>query len=289
MTAALAGIFVNEGNLSWDKKILDLMPDLISDVSPGFELVTIGDLLSHRAGLPENLCWREISQRGSVLDQRRSSIRLALKNPPYSLGEFQYSNTGYVLIASILEHISGKSWEMLIQDRLLRPLGMRSAGFGGVGIHGIVDQPWSHLDNGQPSPINGPLMDNPPILAPAGGIHCSMTDWIKFLSDQLRGARCMTALLSRNIYSAMQAPVDDGTYGYGWLVVERSWASGIALTHSGSNTVNYAVCWLAPKMNFGFVVCCNQGGDTARKHCDLAGSIMIILYNQLINPPKASA
>jgi hypothetical protein len=57
----------------------------------------------------------------------------------------------------------------------------------------------------------------------------------------------------------MQKP-QKGTYGFGWIVVHRSWARGKMLSHAGSNTMNYAASWLGPKVGHGVLVCINQGG-----------------------------
>jgi hypothetical protein len=107
-----------------------------------------------------------------------------------------------------------------------------------------------------------------------------MTDWAKYLIDQLRGGTGMKALLPDGIYQAMQpdAPVSGDGYGYGWGVCTRDWAGGKALNHNGSNTMNYCVAWLAPAKKFGVLVCSNQGGEAAFKACDAAAYAMILRY-----------
>jgi D-alanyl-D-alanine carboxypeptidase len=126
-------------------------------------------------------------------------------------------------MGSILERLGGKSWEELMHERIFDPLGMISAGFGGTGTVGEIDQPWPHLASGQSVLSNGPAMDNLPDMGPAGTVHASMSDWGKFLADQLRGGSGKPALLSPSIYATMQKSVK-GTYGFGWIVVYRSWA-----------------------------------------------------------------
>ena len=58
-------------------------------------------------------------------------------------------------------------------------------------------------------------------------------------------------------------------------VAERPWAGGRCLTHTGSNTANFSVIWMAPEKAFGVIAVCNQGGDAAAKACDAACSLMI--------------
>jgi hypothetical protein len=151
--------------------------------------------------------------------------------------------------------------EDVIKERLFTPLGMTSAGFGGTGTPGQEDQPWPHLENGSPLLANGPTVDNPPVMGPAGTVHASLEDWAKFIADHLRGARGEKALLKRESYEMLHRPgLND--YAMGWIAVNRPWAGGIALTHAGSNTMNYCVTWLAPEKGFAAVVWTNRGGQT---------------------------
>ncbi len=93
---------------------------------------------------------------------------------------YAYSNVGYVLAGLMAEHVSGQSWETLMNKRLFEPLGMTSAGFGSPGHPGKVDQPWGHRDSG--GEVRPTQVDNAPVMGPAGTVHCSVPDWAKFAS-----------------------------------------------------------------------------------------------------------
>jgi CubicO group peptidase (beta-lactamase class C family) len=285
MTAALAGTFVAEGKLSWDAKIISFFPEIADQVSPEMANVTLAQVLAHQAGLKENLDWHALSQSGSVTDQRQAAAELALMAPAYLPGAYHYANTDYVVVGAILEKIGGKPWEDLISERIFQPLGMDSVGFGGLGTPGEVDEPWPHFSTGLPVSDNGPLVDNPEIMGPAGTVHCTIRDWTRFLVDQLRGGAGMRALLPMPVYQAMQEPGASARigYGFGWSLCERPWAGGLALNHNGTNNLNFAVCWLAPAKKFGVLVCTNQGGDVSRQACDEASSAMIQRYLARLN------
>jgi len=47
---------------------------------------------------------------------------------------------GYVIVGAMIEKVTKSSWEKEIQKEIFGPLGMTSAGFGGVGTPGKVDQ-----------------------------------------------------------------------------------------------------------------------------------------------------
>ena len=59
---------------------------------------------------------------------------------------------------------------------------------------------------------------------------------------------------------------------------QRDWADGPALTHTGSNRLWYAVIWLAPRRNMGFLAATNAGGEVAFRACDMAIGAMIRKY-----------
>ena len=128
---------------------------------------------------------------------------------------------------------------------------------------------------------NGPSVDNPPVMGPAGRVHCTLQDWSCFVADQLRGARGAPAMLKASSYSTLHTPPFEGDYALGWIVTERDWAGGVALNHTGSNTMNYANVWVAPNRNFAVLVCINQGGDAAFKASDAAASALINYYRTL--------
>jgi CubicO group peptidase (beta-lactamase class C family) len=170
-----------------------------------------------------------------------------------------------------------------MSSEIFEPLQMKSAGFGGTGTPGRIDQPWPHTANGQPTAENGPDMDNLPVMGPAGRVHCSIQDWAKFVQDQLRGARGEQALLKPDSYQKLHTPPFGGDYALGWLAVKRSWGGGTVLNHAGDNTMNFATVWIAPKRDFAILVCVNQSGDAGFKATDEAVVALMKLHNE--NPP----
>ena len=165
-----------------------------------------------------------------------------------------------------------------MQATIFGPLGMRSAGFGGVGTAGAIDQPWPHTDSGRPTSTNGPLVDNPEVMGPAGTIHCSLGDWAKFIADQLSGMKGHGALFGPEMYTRLHTAPFGGDYAFGWLVTERPWAGGTVYTHAGSNTMNYAVVWMAPLRDVAVLITTNQGGADAQAGTDEAAAALIRLH-----------
>jgi CubicO group peptidase (beta-lactamase class C family) len=279
MTAVVIAKLVEQGKLTWDATIEAAVPKPVANARPAFAGITLQQLLSHRAGLVGNLNWPQISRTpGSPREQRLAALRIAastpLASPPGT--KYEYSNLGYVIAATMAEEVADRAWEDMIRDVVFKPLGITSAGFGGTGTPGKIDQPWPHLDNGKPTPTNGPDMDNPPVMGPAGTVHMSLADWAKFVADQLRGLRGQPGgLLKPATSTAMHTAPFGGDYFCGWLVVDRPWGGGTVYTHAGSNTMNYAVVWVAPKRDFAFLAVTNQGGKEAVSGTDDAAAALI--------------
>jgi CubicO group peptidase (beta-lactamase class C family) len=285
MTAFLVGTFVAEGKLKWSSPVVSFFPEIAARVPAANRGITVGDVLSHEAGLRDDYDeWIAQARHGSLAAQRRAIARSTLLAPGAPPGTFYYANNDYVLVAALLERLTGRPWEDLMTTRVFRPLHMDSAGFYRAAHPGQVDEPWPHEQDGEPlaptdfaaqaNPVLG-AVELPPFLAPAGLIHCTLADWAKFLADQLRGAAGRSALLPAPIYRAMQTPKPGMPYGFGWGVADRPWAAGSMLEHEGSDQLNYCICALAPRKGFGVLVCTNQGGPGAAHACSDVVTLLV--------------
>lgn len=190
---------------------------------------------------------------------------------------------GYVTLGVVLERITGKSWEDLMRSELFGKLGMDSCGFGPPGTRDTVDQPWGHTvveDKPVPMAPGDPASDNPPALGPAGTVHCSLTDWGRFLAVHLAGARGETTMLTTATMDRLHQPPSGGDYAGGWMVVDQPWAGGRVLAHDGSNTFWYASAWIAPEKNLVLTVVANRADERATAGIGKAVTALTDTYAQ---------
>ena len=236
MTAVLIATLVDDNKILWDLSLEKALPQLSKDIHATYRQVTLWDPVTHRAGLPANANDWWSHQEKSLHLRRLAILRDTLAaEPKQEKGAYLYSNLSYMLAACMVEELTGETWETLVQERVFQPLKMTSAGFGMPGLDAGVVQPWGHVQHaGNWVPR---FHDNAEALGPAGRVHCSLADWASFQSVFMRDSK--QRLLSKAQVDRLLQPV--GQYAAGWIVVERGWAKGIAISHDGSNTMWYAM------------------------------------------------
>ena len=266
MTATLAAMLVGEGKLRWNQTLSELFPERAAKMNADYRPVTLEMLLTHRAGMAHD--GHDYGSKSDPVTVQRLKYLDATINqaPAHKAGEFSYSNAGYIVVGAILERVTGKAWETLIRERLFKPLGMTSAGFGPPSKANMVDQPWGHvLADGHYKARYG---DNPPALGPAGTVHCSIADYLKFADFHASGGRRPAGLLAPELVEKLRTPPPSATYAMGWGTGKRGWAKGTVMTHAGSNTMNYFIVWVAPKIEFSVAAAANAAGPAVSKDLD---------------------
>ncbi len=276
MTATLAARLVEQGILSWDSTISQVLQDV--EMHDGWRDVTLAQLLTNRGGMPKQSpreAWRKAwSRDGTQSTQIQAYVEeVLLLEPACPAGEYEYSNSGFTVAGHMCAVAGNGSYDRLMQKEIFGPLGMTTAGYAAPLSKGPA-HPNGHEKDGTPS---SPEADNPPAITPAGRVHCTIEDWSRFIAAHLRGGQGRHDLLSTDTFKTLQSPApgDDASYGFGWINAERGWAGGTALTHAGSNTTWFCVTWIAPARDMAVLVACNQGGDAAAKACDDVASACI--------------
>ena len=286
MTATMIGALVERGELSWDTTIGEALPALRESILPIYHDVTVEMLLTQQAGLAQGYespaAWRYIWKRqDSAIQHRKKVSGLMMRNRPvYTPGKgYAYSTMGYCIAGHLAEYVTGQAWEKLMRDFVFEPLSMQSAGPGEQPEAQQVSSPWGHQRVGV-AIAPGLSADQPAAFGPGGGnLHLSITDWSKFVADQLRGARShisdeADSLLNADTYQKLQTGIPTGeghAYAMGWNVSERGWASphskrkGICLSHNGTILSWYSQVRIAPERNMA-VLCATNIGDKNRGH-----------------------
>lgn len=281
MTATLVGCLVDEGKLDFQGTIAQQLPELSDSIHPDYRDVTLLQCLRHTSGMPANAnnWWMNHRQKTTIQKKRFDIAVDSLARPPkHPAGtHYEYSNLGYMIAGMMIERATNQSWEEAMRERLFRPLGLTQAGFGIPGRKDSLVQPWGHTigNDGQWVSRQG---DNAPALGPAGTAHMPVSQWSRFTLFAAQGYQIskgrqpgqppavkISQATWKQLFETAVIGDQDTKYACGWSVVERPWADGIAINHSGSNTMWYCVVWSAPSRGKSYLVAMNiAGGETPK-------------------------
>ena len=277
MTAALCAIAAERGLLSLDDTLGELLGARDVALHEAAAAIRLSQLLDHTSGLPANdsrLMARRLDDPRTLREARKDIARKLLADAPATAPgtEYLYSNLGYIVAGVVVEEVFDLDWEGVMRRELFEPLGMTRAGFGPPGSADVLDQPRGHVGSGRIRRAlpPGPRADNPAVLGPAGTVHAPIEDWLRFLALFARSDPGDDSILSSASITRMGTPAEGRGYALGWSVTEREWARGKALNHAGSNTMWFALAWLAPERDLAVVAVANAGDTEAREACDRA-------------------
>jgi CubicO group peptidase (beta-lactamase class C family) len=125
-TAMAIMMLKEEGRLKYEDEVQRFFPDF------PYECITIRHLLNHRSGLPnytyftENY-WKD--RRAFISNDEVIRLMTVHKPAIYFQPDkrFNYSNTGYMLLAAIVAKASGMPYDKFIEQKIFRPLGMKNS------------------------------------------------------------------------------------------------------------------------------------------------------------------
>ncbi len=279
-TAMLVMQKVAEGKMDLHSSIGDYFPGY---PEPHASKITIHHLLSHTSGMPHYAAIPEFfpdysRQPWDHADFIKLFWDLDLQSEP---GErYSYSSFGYYLLGHILELVSGKDFDKLLEERILHPLGMYDTGIDG---HiSILKNRANGYDHSLASLLNAEFRDMSTALA-TGDMYTTVNDivlWDKALYDNtLLDDKHQSLIFSPNL----------SNYGYGWFIRHNEINDDLTLlTHSHSGGTNGFNCLTTrlPEDRYLITVLSNaRPGPTT----SITNNIINILYDQPVDFSRSSA
>jgi CubicO group peptidase (beta-lactamase class C family) len=238
-TAMSIMLLVHDGRLRYDQSLTEVFPDF-----PAYgKSITIRHLLNHTSGL---LDYEDLmaKQYGNTPDEQIPQISdagvLALMKkatitqfPPGS--KWQYSNSGYCVLAMVVEKVSGEKFGDFLDERIFAPLKMQGTLAFEKGVNQVPHRAYGHTPDGpkfretDQSSTSATLGD--------GGVYTSLNDlarWDKALAQHtlLNEAEMRPALTP---VQPTAGPAEENghsvSYGFGWFLEpykghQRMWHYG---------------------------------------------------------------
>ena len=283
MTATLIGILVQKGLLNWESRIWNIFPEYQLSMNDRFKTTTLRILAAHRSGLlmtPGEFAlsyrtdWASPSQARNLLLQRLLNRKhyMGTTDKPLNVESpvglfWRYGHGNYLILAAVIEKVTGKTYEQAMKDELFTPLGITTAEFGIPTNAPAINAPYGH----QEIKGNIQVLDGEAFSAPAwhasGGCHLTLSDWGKFLRLHLNGTEGSLTLHPAT-FRSLHTPYPDVSgegihYGWGWGLRSLDPVTKVAkrLDHCGSTTNNFCCAVVHVDRGYAVMAATNIAGD----------------------------
>ena len=264
ITGTIVAHQVATGGVSWDTPIVKHLPWFRLKDPWVTAHVTIGDMLSHRSGLPDH-AGDDLEDIGYDRRQVLERLRM-LPLAPFRI-TYAYTNFGFTSAAETAAAAAGKDWATLAQDVLYKPLGMNSTSSRYSDFEKRSNRAILHARIGgvfQPK-----YQRKPDAQAPAGGVTSSVSDvarWMimllqkgSFEGRQIVDSAALMKPMTAQVISAPSSSLEarPGLYGFGFGVSITP-AGRIEIKHSGAFVSGAGTYFsVLPSLGIGIVVLTN--------------------------------
>jgi CubicO group peptidase (beta-lactamase class C family) len=271
---------VEEEKIKLDGKLVDYLPDYRKDTG---EMITIHHLLTHTSGIPSYTglpgFWSDSTRNSYDIDYMVKKFHSGdLEFEPGS--DYNYNNTGYFLLAAIIEKITGKSFDDNLHERIINPVKMNNSGVDRN--ENILERRADGYIKRLTGYVNDPYFNMINVLG-AGDMYSTVEDL--FLWDQVLYTE---KLLSEKYKEIMFTPFLNN-YAYGWSIFKvalgESADSVQVISHSGGINGFTTRIFRLIKDNHLIVLLNNTGSTNLSGMCN---AITNILYDMPYKLPKLS-
>lgn len=251
---------VDRGVVSWDSRMRDLLPWFNLADPAVTEQLTVGDLYSHRSGLPAH-AGDDLEDIGfgrqTILERLRLQPLTAFRT------SYAYTNFGLTAAAEAVAQASGADWADLSDEALFKPLGMTRTSARFSDFMARDNRAVPHAKRGDR--FEHTYQRQPDAQSPAGGVSSSINDlalWMKMVLADGGGLISPEALqpaISPQSFSSRPNSPDEraGFYGYGFNVGTDP-SGRVTLSHSGAFELGAATYFsLIPSLGIGIAVLSN--------------------------------
>jgi CubicO group peptidase (beta-lactamase class C family) len=263
LLATIALTLVDDGDIELDEPIAEHLADWAPAPAALAGRLTLRQLLSHTSGLPSSFDERAENSTSVRRYLADNAHRLTLVCRPGT--SFSYSNLGYLLVARVIEAITGLEWHTAVSDILLRPLGIEPTFVIALGpscpAGAVVTGHAVSMD--RVSPVAPTLT---PAMAPAGALAMSAAELATFGRSVTTGAQeTVRGPLTAGTAALMASAVPEAEpFG-----LADGWGLGLAVYRDGDTewvghdgTADGTSCHLRIEPEAGTVVAFTSNANT---------------------------
>jgi len=253
-TATLLADMVARGEVSLSDPVSDYLPDGVTMPSRGDREITLLDLSTHHSALPrlpDNMSPANPANPYADYTVEQMYAFLSGHELRRDIGsEFEYSNLAVGLLGHVLALAAGGSYEDVVRERVLEPLGMEMTG---ITLEGDM-RDWMTEGHDQQGNVV-PLWDFP-TLAGAGALRSDMEDMLTFLAANTGPPETRLERSMRASHEVRKNMTPEMNIGLNWMV--RSVGEETIVWHNGGTAGFRTFIGFDPNKGVGAVVLTNS-------------------------------
>lgn len=257
-TATLLADMAERGEVSLNDPISKYLPRTVKVPTRGGKEITLLDLATHRSGLPRMPTnFRPADAENPYADYTVEKMYEFLSNYTLTrdIGEkYEYSNFGGGLLGQILALRAGESYEALLTERILRPLGMDSTA---VKFTPTMKSRLAEGHSANLTPVKNWDLDS---LAGAGGIRSTTNDMLKYVAAYMGLKQSpLSAAIERAQQDLKDTTIPNMDIGLAWHL--RKNPDSVIVWHNGGTGGYHSYVGFDRKKGIGVVVLSNSSNS----------------------------
>lgn len=273
MTAAALGMLVDEKKMTWDTKVIDIIPEFKMYDPFVTNEFTVRDLLTHRSGLGLGAGDLMIWPDSSTVDKKQLIHNLRYLKPVSSFRtKYDYDNLLYIVAGECVSRLSGITYDDFIETRIFKPLGMTKTAASWYRLKdksNVIDGHAPYEDKLLPVGLSFGEIANA-----AGGVYSNVTDMSKWITAMINGGkygdqlekRLFSAEVAKELWTPQTIinngnPTSFSSYGLGWFL--SSVNGNFQATHTGGLSGIVTQVTILPDLKLGIIVLTNQQSGAA--------------------------
>lgn len=215
-TGILLADMVAQGEVSLSDRVSSHLPSGVAMPSRGDREITLLDLSTHHSGLPRlptNISPADVANPYADYTVEQMYEFLSSYELPRDIGSrYEYSNFATGLLGHLLARVGGGSYEDVVRERILEPLGMRMTG---ITLSESMRE-WMTAGHDQQGDVV-PLWDLP-TLAGAGALRSDMGDMLTFLAANIGPPQSQLERSMRDSHEVRESINGEAGIGLNWHV-----------------------------------------------------------------------
>jgi CubicO group peptidase (beta-lactamase class C family) len=235
------------------------LTEIFQNFPPYGSNITIRHLLNHTSGLVD---YEELIPQNTTMQVKDVDVLNMMMNLDYTYftpgTQYQYSNSGFALLAMIVEEVSGNGYAEFLEENIFAPLDMSNSVAFENGISSISNRAFGYSLQGDEFSLDDQSLTS--AVLGDGGIYTSLNDMLKWDQSLYTDKLVSLEILNEAFTSGKLSNGVETGYGFGWRL--DSYSNRNRVGHTGTTRGFRNVYHRYPIENLSIIILTNRNSGS---------------------------